>query len=71
MDGQLTLSNAKGEPVHSTLYRQVIGCLMYLAVGTRPDISFPAGRLAQFVETPTKDLWVCNEDSPLYFRDNG
>ncbi len=38
MDGQLTLSNVKGEPVHSTLYRQVIGCLMYLAVGTPPDI---------------------------------
>ncbi len=31
---------------------------MYLAVVTRPDIFFPVGRLAQFVETPAKDLWV-------------
>jgi len=31
---------------------------MYLAVGTRPDIAFAVGRLAQHVEKPTKSLWV-------------
>ncbi len=28
MEGQLTLSDVKGEPVDSTLYMQVIGCFM-------------------------------------------
>ncbi len=31
---------------------------MYLAVGTRPDISFAVSRLGQFVDHPTRQLWV-------------
>ncbi len=58
MDKQLEQQDIEGEPVESSLYRQAIGCLMYLAVGTRPDIAFAVSRLAQFVEHPTHNLWV-------------
>lgn len=34
-------------------YRQLIGSLMYLAVGTRPDISYAVGLLSKFLEKPT------------------
>ena len=39
-------------------YRQAIGSLMYLMVGTRPDIAFAICRLAQFSENPTKEHWT-------------
>eukprot|EP00171_Calliarthron_tuberculosum_P001876 IDg1876t1 len=58
MDQQVSLDNLKGELVDPTLYRQAIGSLMYLSVGTRPDITFAVSRLAQYVENPTKQLWT-------------
>ena len=58
MQAQISVADTETEPIDSTLYRRAIGSLMYLAVGTRPDIAFAVGRLAQFVEAPTKALWV-------------
>lgn len=40
-------------------YREAIGCLLYLSVGTRPDISFAVARLAKYVEHPTMLHWTC------------
>ncbi|XP_067950238.1 uncharacterized protein [Watersipora subatra] len=34
-------------------YRQVIGSLIYLMTGTRPDISWIVSKLSQFLEKPT------------------
>lgn len=34
-------------------YRQLVGSLMYLAVGTRPDISFAIGSVSRYLEKPT------------------
>lgn len=36
-------------------YQQIIGCLMYLAVLTRPDIAFAVGFLSQFNNSYTKE----------------
>ncbi len=58
MEGQLLQSDIEGEPFDSSKYRKAVGSLMYLAVGTRPDISFAISRLAQYVESPTQKLWV-------------
>lgn len=35
-------------------YRQLIGSLMYLSVGTRPDISFAVGYVSRYMERPTR-----------------
>ncbi len=38
-------------------YRAAVGSLMYAAVGTRPDIAFAVGLLAQFLENPGQVHW--------------
>ncbi len=38
MEGQLEISDIEGQLFDTALYRQAIGCIMYLAVGTRPYI---------------------------------
>ena len=38
-------------------YRQAIGSLMYLMIGTRPDIGYAIGKLSQYCEKPLKSHW--------------
>ena len=38
-------------------YRSTLGSLMYLAVGTRPDIAFTISTLAQYTENPGLVHW--------------
>ena len=38
-------------------YREVIGALNWVAVGTRPDIAFVVSQLAQFLENPGRAHW--------------
>jgi hypothetical protein len=40
--------------VDSTMYRSIIGSLMYLMTGTRPDIAVAVSIISQFSENPTK-----------------
>jgi hypothetical protein len=46
-----------GDPFTSTKYLLVIGSLSYLAVGTRPDISFAVNYLARFSAQPSVTHW--------------
>ena len=39
-------------------YREAIGSLMYLMIGSRPDIAFAVGKLARFCETPKTKHWT-------------
>lgn len=46
------------EPAENIPYRQAIGSLMYLMIGTRPDIGYAIGKLSQFAETPLNRHWI-------------
>ena len=37
-----------------SLYQQIIGSIMYLVIGTRPDLAFTISALSQFASKPTK-----------------
>ena len=39
-------------------YQSAVGSLLYLAVATRPDISFAVSNIAKFSAQPTKTHWV-------------
>ncbi|KAG2883895.1 hypothetical protein PC117_g25918 [Phytophthora cactorum] len=38
-------------------YREVVGSLMYLMVGTRPDLAFYMREVSQFLSNPGKEHW--------------
>lgn len=38
-------------------FHAVLGLLMYLAIGTHPDITFIMSMLAQFIENPGIPYW--------------
>lgn len=44
-------------PARNVPYRELIGSLMYLAIATRPDISFALSYLSQHLENPSVAHW--------------
>jgi hypothetical protein len=51
------LSN-EDEKFDTQTYQQAIGCLTYLSVISRPDISAAVAALSQFMAKPSKDHWI-------------
>ena len=49
-------NNQDEEVLHS--YATLIGSLMYLALGTCPDITYAVNRLAQFTQQPKPKHWT-------------
>ncbi len=49
-------------------YREAVGSLMYLAVGTRPDISFAVGRASRFLSQPKESDVVAVKRIFRYLR---
>jgi hypothetical protein len=51
------LEKYKGEASSADikLFQQMIGSLLYVQIGTRPDISFAVSRLAQYASNPSPD----------------
>jgi len=43
--------------VENIPYREAVGSLMYLSIGTRPDITFAVNSVSQFLERPMKIHW--------------
>ncbi|GBP12337.1 Retrovirus-related Pol polyprotein from transposon TNT 1-94 [Eumeta japonica] len=51
-------TNADGS-VNKYKARQAVGALMYLMLGTRPDLAFVVGYLSRFLEKPTRENVQC------------
>jgi hypothetical protein len=47
----------KPEDMSKVPYMSAVGALMYLAIGTRPDIMFTVGKLAQYNANPGPQHW--------------
>jgi len=48
-----------GEACDKTLYQQLIGSLGWIAIRTRPDISFAVSYLGRFGANPSQQHWTC------------
>jgi hypothetical protein len=49
-------------------YSQIIGCLMYLANATRPDISYAVSKLSRIVKNPGDTHWSALERVMRYLK---
>jgi hypothetical protein len=56
------------ENVNNVPYQQVIGCLMYLSVCTRPDIAFVSSYLSQFNLNHTAEHWLAVKHGIRYLK---
>jgi hypothetical protein len=61
------LRDSDSDPVDSSLYRQLIGSLMYL-VNTRPNICFVVNMLSQFQVEPRHEHWIAAKHILRYLR---
>ena len=52
------LVQQESDPAGDVPYRQVIGSLMYLMIGSRPDLAFAIGKLSQHAESPSNFHWI-------------
>ena len=55
------------EVVDATVYRQLVGLLMYL-VNTRPDICYAVNQLSQAMVKPTKLFWKAGKHVLRYLK---
>jgi hypothetical protein len=68
---QLVRAGTAGGPEQLPLedasrYRELVGGLMYLANGTRPDLAFATGVLARFMAQPAQAHWDAAKDVLRY-----
>lgn len=49
-------------------YREAVGSLMYLAIGTRPDIAYALSTVSQYLESPDKIHWNAVKRILKYLR---
>ena len=59
------LNASETKLVDPTIYRQLIGSLMYL-VNTRPDICFVVNTLSRFMVEPRRVHWVVEKHVLMY-----
>ena len=58
-------SDSGSDLVDPTMYRQLVGSLMYLT-HTRPDIEFAVSALSQFMVEPRDRHWVAGKHILIY-----
>ncbi|MCO5563124.1 hypothetical protein L7F22_016760 [Adiantum nelumboides] len=67
MESTLKLTNEHGVPYDATLYRQLIGSLIYLTI-TQPDTCFAVNTLAQFMQAPKVSHWIAAKRVLRYLK---
>ena len=57
-------NTAQPDPAIRSRYQSVIGSLLYIMLGTRPDIAYAVTKLSQFAVNPSREhldkaLYIC------------
>lgn len=63
----LELFSVKKKRLDTSLpYRELVGCLMYISVSTRPDIMYAVSRLARFNACYSEEHWIAAKNVLRY-----
>lgn len=65
---QSSQSEEEKEYMKTVPYRELVGCLMYLAQITRPDIYHVVHKLSQYNTNPSKTHWLCAKRVLRYLK---
>ena len=65
---KLVKTTEECETVDQVLYQSAVGTLLYLSVGTRPDITFAVSNVAKYCAKPNKQHWVAVKRILRYLR---
>ncbi|XP_055633178.1 uncharacterized protein LOC129773576 [Toxorhynchites rutilus septentrionalis] len=68
MEAGLQLLKSEAEKKLNKSYRELIGCLTYLMVTSRPDISAAVNYFSQFQSNPSEEHWVHAKRMLRYLR---
>ena len=58
LEQRLEFISDSDEEAKNVPYREAIGSLMYLMIGSRPDIAYAVGKLARLCENPKLKHWM-------------
>jgi len=61
-------SDGEEEPIDPRTYREVVGCLIYAMICTRPDICWIITKLSQYLSKPSKLRWVAVKHVMRYLK---
>ena len=56
------------ESYNQSEYQSAVGSLLYLSIGTRPDIAFAVSNVAKFCSNPTKSHWTAVKKMFRYIK---
>lgn len=62
------ISTTGNTRVNATLYQQIIGSIMYLVTGTRPDLAYTITNLSQFSSDPSTSHYNAAKHVLRYFH---
>ena len=62
------LAKGKASPELLRSYQSIIGLLLYLMIGTRPDISYAVTKLVQFAANPSQEHLISAKYTCCYLR---
>lgn len=68
ISNQLDISVSQ-DHVNNVPYREIIGSLMYISLGSRPDITYAVSYLSQFLDKPTIEAWKAAKHVLRYLRE--
>ena len=54
--------------VNQKLYQSAAGCLLYLSIATRPDITYAVGNVVKLCAKPTRQYWVAVKHNFQYIK---
>lgn len=65
---KLKKSENQQEILKNIPYQEIIGCLLYLSQGTRPDITYTVNSLSRYNNQPTNEHWMALKRVMRYLK---